>query len=91
MLRDADSRRIFHRVAGSISGIVSVGEKPAVIAVDIPIGLLEYAVSGGRLCDQPARALLGATRASNVFTPPARPALSGQIYEEACGASHPLT
>lgn len=44
------------------------------IAVDVPIGLLSVAKSGGRECEQAARRLLG-KRASSVFSAPTRSAL----------------
>ncbi len=53
------------------------------VAVDIPIGLLDVAVPGGRPCDRPARRLLG-PRASSVFSPPAAAALAADDYAEAC-------
>jgi predicted RNase H-like nuclease len=55
----------------------------AAIAVDMPIGLLERAAPGGRVCDRAARALLGRARASSVFSPPARPALVNAGYADA--------
>ncbi len=59
--------------------------KPTIIAVDIPIGLLEEPSAGGRECDKEARLLLGTPRRSSVFTPPTRPALASATYEEAQG------
>ena len=53
------------------------------VAVDIPLGLLDVAVSGGRLCDQQARRHLGG-RSSSVFSPPVRSALLAKDYVEAC-------
>jgi predicted RNase H-like nuclease len=52
------------------------------IAVDIPIGLLEVGVPGGRRCDTAARLMVG-MRVSSVFTPPTRPALGARTYNEA--------
>ena len=46
-----------------------------VIAIDIPIGLLDRAEPGGRACDREARKLLGQPRARSVFSPPVRQAL----------------
>ena len=59
-----------------------VGEA-AVIAVDMPIGLLDRAAAGGRACDREARRILGPGRASTVFSPPVRPALDAASYGEA--------
>lgn len=54
-----------------------------VVAVDIPLGLLEAATFGGRPCDKEARAFLKG-RASSVFSPPALPTLVATTYAEAC-------
>lgn len=62
--------------------LLSRPEKLVVIAVDIPIGLLEAAERGGRNCDREARKLLGARR-SSVFSPPVRAALRCDGYPEA--------
>jgi threonine dehydratase len=53
-----------------------------VLGVDMPIGLLDRAVPGGRDCDRRARRLLG-RRACCVFTPPVRSALRAGRYAEA--------
>jgi predicted RNase H-like nuclease len=71
------------RLCRSLSEIMTLPENPARIAVDIPIGLLEHAEPGGRICDRAARALLGRGRASSVFTPPTQAALRGRSYREA--------
>lgn len=55
--------------------------QPTVIAIDIPIGLLDRPQRGGRVCDQEARRLLG-RRASSVFSPPSRQALKARHYSE---------
>lgn len=53
-----------------------------VIAVDIPIGLLDRAERGGRLVDRLARQRLPG-RTSSVFSAPIRPVLSASTYAEA--------
>lgn len=53
-----------------------------VVAVDIPLGLLDSSVPGGRPCDRHARKLLG-PRASSVFSPPAKGTLLAVSYGEA--------
>jgi len=53
--------------------------RPAVVAVDVPIGLPRL---GGRACDAEARARLGARRCC-VFTPPIRPMLAARTHAEA--------
>jgi predicted RNase H-like nuclease len=55
---------------------------PRVIAVDVPIGLLER---GARACDVAARRLLGPRR-SSVFTAPIRPMLAATSRTEASQA-----
>jgi predicted RNase H-like nuclease len=52
-----------------------------VIAVDIPIGLLEC---GARACDEHARHELAQPRGSSVFPAPLRAVLGARSWEEAC-------
>jgi predicted RNase H-like nuclease len=54
--------------------------RPDVLAIDVPIGLLER---GARACDRAARALLAKRRAS-VFPAPPRAALAAATWAEAC-------
>jgi predicted RNase H-like nuclease len=54
----------------------------AIVAIDIPIGLLRAAVRGGRACDQDARAFVGA-RYRSVFSAPVRACLTAKNREEA--------
>jgi predicted RNase H-like nuclease len=62
--------------------IESLGEleDAQVIAIDIPIGLVD---AGRRDCDQLARRALG-RRSSCVFTAPIRPLLEATTYRDAC-------
>jgi len=53
-------------------------EAPAIIAVDIPIGLPEQAGRGGRTADNVVRSLLGARR-SSVFSVPSRRAVFAEV------------
>jgi predicted RNase H-like nuclease len=69
------------RLCSSFVAVLALRPSPAVVAVDIPIGLLETPMPGGRLCDRQARRLLG-RRASSVFTPPSRDMLEATGYEE---------
>jgi predicted RNase H-like nuclease len=55
-----------------------------VIAIDIPIGLLDTPQAGGRTCDRQARRLLG-RRASSVFSPACRASLEATQYVEVRG------
>ena len=52
----------------------------ALVAVDIPIGLLD----GPRACDRAARQLLGPVRGCSVFPAPSRGALQAADYRDAC-------
>ncbi|MEO0619118.1 MAG: DUF429 domain-containing protein [Pseudomonadota bacterium] len=67
----------------SLEELGALEEKPAVVAIDIPIGLPDHAGPGGRGCDVAARAVLGA-RQSSIFTVPARAAVMTEDYRAAC-------
>lgn len=79
---DAPSRATVSIVA-TFADILSCAETPAMIAVDIPIGLPERSGLGGRLCDSAARVPLG-DRRSSVFSVPARAAVAEHEYAAAC-------
>ncbi len=72
-------------ICTSFREVLDLKPKPTIIAVDIPIGLLEEPSAGGRECDKEARLLLGTPRRSSVFTPPTRAALASATYGEAQG------
>jgi predicted RNase H-like nuclease len=74
-----------HRIFTSFREVLDLEPKPTIIAVDIPIGLLEEPSTGHRECDKEARLRLGTPRRSSVFTPPTRTALASATYEEAQG------
>jgi predicted RNase H-like nuclease len=59
---------------------------PDIVAVDVPIGLLDAYEIGGRECDRKARRDLE-QRGSSVFVPPVRAVLNARTYEEACAVS----
>lgn len=69
----------FHALT-SARELCSVAPFPAVLAVDIPIGLTD---AGRRECDCAARAVLGWPRRNSVFPAPIRPALSAKTRLEA--------
>lgn len=75
--------RVTSRLCGDFRSVLDLPEQPVVIAVDMPIGLLERPIPGGRVCDREARALLRRPRASSVFTPPTRPGLAAATYLDA--------
>jgi len=71
------------RVVPRFVDVLVAPEAPAVIAVDIPIGLPECVGYGGRAAENAVRPLLGA-RQSSVFSVPSRAALAADDYREAC-------
>jgi len=77
---DSALSRIEFQVVMDLTPLFQVESGEIRIIVDIPIGLS----NSPRRCDLLARKLLG-KRSSSVFPPPARCALSGGSYAEACG------
>lgn len=75
---DAARMALFARFAD----IATAPEAPAVIAVDIPVGLPARSGRGGRAAENAVRPLLGA-RQSSVFSVPARAAVYAQSYAQA--------
>ncbi|HEX2554653.1 MAG TPA: DUF429 domain-containing protein [Microvirga sp.] len=71
------------RVVPALSGIVDAPEAPAVVAVDMPIGLTDRTEGSGRMPERLVRPLLGA-RQSSVFAMPSRAAVFAADYREAC-------
>jgi predicted RNase H-like nuclease len=66
--------------------VLKAPRAPAVVAVDVPIGLPERAGHGGREAENAARPLLGA-RQSSVFSVPSRAAIAAADYAAACRAA----
>jgi predicted RNase H-like nuclease len=75
------------RVAPRFADVLRLAADASVIGVDMPIGLLAHATSGGRECDRHARRLLGRPRACSVFSPPVRAALDCRSYPAALAAN----
>jgi predicted RNase H-like nuclease len=71
------------RIAEHFADVLAAPERPAVVAVDVPIGLMERAGSGGRAAENAVRPLLGG-RQSSVFSVPSRAAIYAADYAEAC-------
>ena len=69
------------RLCPSFTDVLAIHPKPTVIAIDIPIGLLDRPEPGGRECDRQARKLLS-RRASSIFSPPTRPMLKATRYDQ---------
>ncbi len=66
----------------TIAAALTLPEKPALLAVDMPIGFAEIAVKGGRECERAARKLLPG-KTSSVFSIPCRMALPAGTHAEA--------
>lgn len=73
------------RIVRRFADIVFADEKPAIIAVDVPIGLPSRSPAGGRLAEREVRALLG-DRRSSVFRIPSRPAVDASVAAEPADA-----
>jgi predicted RNase H-like nuclease len=76
---DEGSLAVFARFADVLAAV----QRPAVVAVDIPIGLPERVGHGGRAAENAVRPLLGA-RQSSVFSVPSRAAIYQSDYAGAC-------
>ena len=72
------------RLCANFDAVLGLQPSPRLMAVDIPIGLLDERQAGGRICDQLARHLLPG-RASSVFSPPIRCLLEATSYEQVRG------
>lgn len=73
------------RLAPDFGALLDLEPRPAVLALDMPIGLLDQPRPGGRDCDREARKILGRPRASSVFSPPARCVQDARSYAEVRG------
>jgi predicted RNase H-like nuclease len=82
ILQELGSGRLHHVVKRTFAEVLRMKESPRVVAVDIPIGLLDHARKGGRLCDHEARIKVGLRRPS-LFSPPVRKALKAASWKEA--------
>ena len=71
------------RIVPRFADVLAAPEQPAVVAVDMPIGLPERVGAGGRAAENAVRPLLGA-RQSSVFSVPSRAAIYAADYREAC-------
>lgn len=82
VIMEAD-RSVIRKVA-ALSNIFDGATDFDVIAVDVPIGLLDAYKVGGRACDRAARQVLGRPRGSSVFPAPVRAVLAATSWEDAC-------
>ena len=74
------------RILPRFADVLIAPERPAVVAVDMPIGLPERVGAGGRAAENCVRPLLGA-RQSSVFSVPSRSAIYATDYREACSVA----
>lgn len=72
-----------------VKALADACEGLSILAVDMPIGLLDAPRPGGRDCEREARALMPG-KTSSVFSTPCRPALACKSYREANAASRRL-
>lgn len=71
------------RIVPRFADVRAAPEAPAIVAVDMPIGLPERTGLGGRAAENVVRPLLG-QRQSSVFSVPSRAAIYASDYSEAC-------
>jgi len=71
------------KIVRRFADVLDEPETPAVVAVDMPVGLPERTGLGGRAAENTVRPLLGA-RQSSVFSVPSRAAIYAADYGEAC-------
>jgi predicted RNase H-like nuclease len=83
----AETDRTTVRKIASLSEIFKIAPELDVIAIDVPIGLLDNYQSGGRVCDCAARKVLGSPRGSSVFPAPVRGVLAARSWHEASAIS----
>lgn len=86
VLQNTHNEELRVRIVPTFAGLLSLPEAPQVVAVDIPIGLPDYAAPGGRACEREARRVLG-PRASSVFSAVGRRALEQASRADADRAS----
>jgi len=82
-----ESEQLIVRKVIALSSLFDDRSDLKIVAVDVPIGLLECYEKGGRACDRAARKLLGKYRRSSVFPAPIRATLMAKSWEEACNLS----
>jgi predicted RNase H-like nuclease len=76
------------RICASFAGLLAWAPAPAIVAVDMPIGL---ASTGYRACDAEARQRLKWPRSASVFQTPVRQTLGIREYRTACDLNREAT
>lgn len=87
LTRDLRTGEVESRVFADAEALVFQRPTPAVLAIDVPIGLGDAYI---RECDREAKTILRGRR-SSVFPAPVRALLDAGDYAEACRASAALT
>ena len=82
-----DREQLIVRKVIALSDLFDDRSDLKIVAVDVPIGLLECYEKGGRACDRAARTLLGKCRRNSVFPAPIRATLMAKSWEDACTLS----
>jgi predicted RNase H-like nuclease len=80
---NTEENRFCGCVLPQFKDVLVFSQEAQIVAVDMPIGLLDHALPGGRICDVYARKLLHPNRMSSVFSAPVRTALEAETYAEA--------
>ena len=81
------ANRLTIRKVSALSTIFDGSINFKIVAVDVPIGLLDAYEVGGRSCDRAAREFLGQPRSSSVFPAPVRAVLAATSWDDACARS----
>jgi len=84
VFRSFDGRDHSAKIVKSIADVCTASERPKIVAVDIPIGLLSISRPGGRAADRACRKILGRIRQSSIFPPPCRATLQAVSFGQAC-------
>src|ERR1700704_3744479 len=82
VLKNIDTYELRARVV-PFQDLLNFPENPTIVAVDLPIGLPDVTPPGGRTCERLARKIVGAHRASSVFSAVGRVALTAASRAEA--------
>lgn len=83
LMNDGQPTKPVLRVVPHLADLLAGPDTPALIAVDMPIGLPDRTIGSGRGPEQAVRSLLG-ERQSSVFAIPSRMAVHAEDYWEAC-------
>ncbi len=86
--QDARTGAIETRVCATFGELLDWARAPAIVAVDMPIGLSS---TGHRACDAEARKRLKWPRSASVFQTPVRQTLDARDYPQACTRNREAT